>query len=77
MTEKQKIKRVKQLVNRYEISEEEASFYVEMSELIPVNEDGTVRGRDKKHFYVVNPLIYNSGSSFEDLHSIWTKLLKE
>ena len=35
------------------------------------------RGRDKKHFYVVNPLIYNSGSSFEDLHSIWTKLLKE
>ena len=34
------------------------------------------RGRDKKHFYVVNPLIYNSGSSFESLHSIWAKLLK-
>ena len=34
------------------------------------------RGRDKKHFYVINPLIYNSGSSFESLHSIWTKLLK-
>ena len=34
------------------------------------------RGRDKKRFYVINPLIYNSGSSFEDLHSVWTKLLK-
>ena len=35
------------------------------------------RGRHKKHFYVINPLIYNSGSDFESLHSIWTKLLKE
>ena len=34
------------------------------------------RGRDKRRFYVINPLIYNSGSSFDDLHSVWTKLLK-
>ena len=34
------------------------------------------RGREKKRFYVVNPLIYNSGDNFESLHSIWTKLLK-
>lgn len=34
------------------------------------------RGREKKRFYVINPLIYNSGDNFENLHSIWTKLLK-
>lgn len=34
------------------------------------------RGREKKKFYVINPLIYNSGSSFDSLHSIWSKLLK-
>lgn len=46
MTKRQKIKRVKQLVNRYGISEEEADFYIEMSELIPVDEYGTVSGRE-------------------------------
>ena len=46
MTEKQKIKRVKQLVNRYGISEEDAEFIVEMSELIPVDEEGNVSGRE-------------------------------
>lgn len=34
------------------------------------------RGREKKRFYVINPLIYNSGNDFESLRSIWTKLLK-
>lgn len=46
MTKKQKIKRVKQLVNRYGISEEDAEFIVEMSELIPVDEEGNVSGRE-------------------------------
>lgn len=34
------------------------------------------RGGEKKKFYVINPLIYNSGSDFDSLHSIWSKLLR-
>lgn len=33
------------------------------------------RGRTKKRFYVINPLIYNSGDNFDNLRSIWLELL--
>ena len=33
-------------------------------------------GGKKRMFYVVNPLIFNSGNEFDKLHNMWTQMLK-
>lgn len=33
-------------------------------------------GGKKRMFYVVNPLIFNSGNEFDKLHNVWTQMLK-
>lgn len=34
-------------------------------------------GKEKKDFYAVNPLLFNSGNEIDKLQSIWTQMLKK